>query len=219
MITRLFKGAAFRLLLLSVGLSCCQCLDAGPDFIQPCAVDGRCDDSECVAFGENSTARGAGRFYQSVLERDANGSATVGHQYYICACNWNSTYCNGLDIYVEADSICMINEYQMPLPEDSAEPCPVFEASKGCHEYCNDITFANWSEANKLPEGAGGVGAIASNNDENCVCFWGDEKIVGCTLPGDSPGNSTDEPSNAKPFVASGLVFAAAALMGVMALM
>jgi len=218
--TRLSKGATFRLLLLlSVGFDRCQgeLFDAAPEHIKPCAVNGKCDDGECVAFA-NSTASfvGNGGFYQYVSNIDADGRE-IGIQYAICACNykWSKTFGSdtgksGTDIFVRADSICKINEYELPLPEDSTTPCIDKDS---CHSHCNDVTFgtSDWAEAIKLPEGGYGFGAIRSRIDEDCICAWGEERIVGCTL--------SSETSDAKPIVASGLVFTTAAVMGVMTLM
>jgi len=213
--TRLSKGATFRLLLLlSVGFDRCQgeLFDAAPEHIKACAVDGKCDDGECGAFA-NSTASFVvnGGFYQYVSEIDADGRK-IGIQYAICACNYkfSKTGLSGTGIFVRADSICKINKYQLPLPEDSTTPCIDKDS---CHSHCNDVTFgtSDWAEAIKLPEGGYGLGAIHSQIDKDCVCLWGEERIVGCTF--------SSETSDAKPIVASGLVFTTAVVMGVMTLM
>lgn len=185
--------------------------DAGPDFIQPCPVQDKCDDSECIEkFGERSQATGVG-FHQYMLDQWGDSDEMFGAQYYICACNMEEVrYWQGIVRFVKADFICKINEYRLPLPEDSYEPCS--GDKDDCHRYCNEVTFEAWEEANRMPEGGGGMGAVASSTDSgNCECSWGKESVVGCTLPEPSLPPSPDESSGATPaIVTTGLHLALA---------
>jgi len=172
-------------LLLFAGFGLCQQepVQIDPDSIERCAVQDKCDDGECINLGENSTARGAGFYQYTIDEQGQYSNETWGSQFYVCACNWKGTTYSE-PITVEADSVCGIHYFKMPLPEFSSELCPSDKDDMNCLDYCANVTFATWKEANTFPEGTGGVGAVSAtaDNPDGCECNWGEVNILGCAF-------------------------------------
>jgi len=177
------------------------------DFPDECTSNpAMCDDAECDGFDdEDIQAAGVG-FYRYVTV-DANGKKW-GHQYYLCSCQSNTTrefysrreIKSGAQLY--AESICKIDEVQIPLPENSTESCSdlnIFgrydteeerESNEhGCHRHCNDVIFEGWFEnILALPEGEqlGLVGVTSTSGEDHvCRCHWGNLAIEGCITPKD----------------------------------
>jgi len=199
--------------------------DVGPDSIEPCAVDGKCDATVCAEKYTNKTGDfksgvwGVG-FHSYVLGLTGPEETKFGVQYYVCACNMKSATNSWSTLSsVQADSVCKINEHKLQLPEDSTETCPENAAGdRECVSYCNDVTFQDWKEANTFPEGSGGMAPVGANDSTGCTCFWADERIEGCTLPvNETSVKPPDDNSGVKPLVAIGLaLFTTAAVSEVM---
>lgn len=168
------KKAILLSLLLALG---CESADLDPEDASPCTIStDKCDDAECVGFGADAVAGKVG-YYRYQTGKDADGN-NIGIQYYVCACNlndFNIPYEGDNPEYIEADSICKINEVEdIVLPKESDEYCSEIdnfgkecleddtECDYPCFDHCNDVIFKDLTSVTVLPEWAEGVTGVGS---------------------------------------------------------
>lgn len=156
-----------------------------PDDIENCDIDYVTDVDTCSA--HNATAVG---YYKYV-----DYTKHEGTQYFVCAYNYTGTaYSSGSILTgerIEADSICKINEVQIPLPEDSNATCSDLSTSDGipfnissdCFDRCTNVIFKDWDIAYEFVQPSA---ITAINGKDTCLCVWDDNysPIVGCRTDG-----------------------------------